>query len=329
MRLPLILVFAALVIFQNAAAQSNDVSSILEGLPRGSDDVRGNWLYRQAKLLTNAESAYELMTIITNDYGGEAAVQARLWKIRYHLAGQELVAAKEELSALPPETNGAPDLAERRYWRTLLGEETSLDASARETGIPPWVVMTHLAAVPTSENISGRDVRRTLALEGVVRRWGLLAPWLWRLVASNDNQLKKKAEEYLVLSSEDVRYDPGIPALNEVLSARSWIDDTPAPKDPLYEPTTLPEPVIDSTPGDSVKPSIFAIQVGAFLNATAANALVRELGSHGFSAYCREPDDNDLLHRVRIGPVPTLAAAESLGLRLSETLMLPYQIVEE
>ena len=315
-----------------ALAQHPEILTILDGKPRGSEDVQALWLYNQAIALTDANAAYEIMTLIADDYSGDGAVKARLWKIRYHLAGLERQAAGNEVHLLPKIPTSAAWEPESRYWQTLIGESGRPDPSTRETNVPPWTIMTHLAAMPAAD-MSNRELRRVLALESVVRRWGLSGPWLWRLVQSDRRELKETATEMLAQAEVELRLDPVLPAIKDMLDDRSWLDDTPVSKEPVFQPTELPPTDIARTAEPEEEPPdtsrVFAVQVGAFLNVTAAQALARELESHGFPAYFREPDELDLLYRVRLGPTRTASAAESLGDRLSEALMLPYQIIEE
>ena len=57
----------------------------------------------------------------------------------------------------------------------------------------------------------------------------------------------------------------------------------------------------------------WAVQVGAFGSAEAANKLVRQLQSADFAAYVAPVSrSGKTLHRVRVGPVTERAGAEAL-----------------
>jgi len=92
----------------------------------------------------------------------------------------------------------------------------------------------------------------------------------------------------------------------------------PASAPPVAVPGSRPEAVASSAPepaSTSVIPARggWAVQVGAFGSADAANKLVRQLQSADFAAYVAPVSrSGKTLHRVRVGPVTERAGAEAL-----------------
>jgi len=90
----------------------------------------------------------------------------------------------------------------------------------------------------------------------------------------------------------------------------------PAPAAPIPKPR--PEAVATPAPESAPAQVIparggWAVQVGAFGSAEAANKLVRQLQSADFAAYVAPVSrSGKTLHRVRIGPVSARAGAEAL-----------------
>jgi len=69
------------------------------------------------------------------------------------------------------------------------------------------------------------------------------------------------------------------------------------------------------------------VQVGAFGSADAARKLERELDKAGYSAYVSPMTKaGKTLHRVRVGPEPAKASAETLAARL-KSRGLPASVV--
>ena len=80
----------------------------------------------------------------------------------------------------------------------------------------------------------------------------------------------------------------------------------PSSAPPVAAPEPASTPVIPARGG-------WAVQVGAFGSADAANKLVRQLQSADFAAYVAPVSrSGKTLHRVRVGPVTQRAGAEAL-----------------
>ena len=92
----------------------------------------------------------------------------------------------------------------------------------------------------------------------------------------------------------------------------------PAPAAPVVAREPRPEAVVRPTPDPAPAQVIparggWAVQVGAFGSADAANKLVRQLQSADFAAYVAPVSrSGKTLHRVRVGPVTERAGAEAL-----------------
>jgi cell division septation protein DedD len=92
----------------------------------------------------------------------------------------------------------------------------------------------------------------------------------------------------------------------------------PASTPPVAAPESRREAVASSAPEPASTPVIparggWAVQVGAFGSADAANKLVRQLQSADFAAYVAPVSrSGKTLHRVRVGPVTERAGAEAL-----------------
>lgn len=68
----------------------------------------------------------------------------------------------------------------------------------------------------------------------------------------------------------------------------------------------------------------FAVQLGAFRDAAAAEALVARLRAAGFDAFVMSGDG---WHRVRVGPLADRAAAVALAERVNRAIGEPTQVV--
>jgi len=92
----------------------------------------------------------------------------------------------------------------------------------------------------------------------------------------------------------------------------------PASAAPVTEPEPRPEAVARSAPESAPAPVVparggWAVQVGAFGSAEAANKLVKQLQSADFAAYVAPVSrSGKTLHRVRVGPVTERAGADAL-----------------
>jgi cell division septation protein DedD len=100
----------------------------------------------------------------------------------------------------------------------------------------------------------------------------------------------------------------------------------PAPKASAPAPpvrvASAPTPPVAAAP-----PSGLAVQVGAFSERGAADALVSRLRGAGFSAYTAAPDGD--AWRVRVGPFADRVRAEKVAARLEQEQKLPTWILEE
>lgn len=68
----------------------------------------------------------------------------------------------------------------------------------------------------------------------------------------------------------------------------------------------------------------FAVQLGAFRDESAAEALVARLRSQGFNGFVMSGDG---WHRVRVGPLPDRDAAVVLAERIHRAIDEPTQVV--
>jgi cell division septation protein DedD len=96
----------------------------------------------------------------------------------------------------------------------------------------------------------------------------------------------------------------------------------PQPKPAAAPPAAVPEPRPEVVASPAPEPAPvqviparggWAVQVGAFGSAEAANKLVRQLQAADFAAYVAPVSrSGKTLHRVRVGPVTERAGAEAL-----------------
>jgi DedD protein len=107
---------------------------------------------------------------------------------------------------------------------------------------------------------------------------------------------------------------------------------SPASAPPVAAPESRPEAVASSAREPASTPVIparggWAVQVGAFGSADAANKLVGQLQSADFAAYVAPVSrSGKTLHRVRVGPVTERSGAEALVPAL-KALGLPATVV--
>ena len=101
----------------------------------------------------------------------------------------------------------------------------------------------------------------------------------------------------------------------------------PEPTKPVAvvpKPETKPAPV-PATPKPAASATGFAVQMGAFTDATQAVALRDSLRGKGFSAFVEKVNtDSGSLNRVRVGPVATREAAEALKAKLGSGQVRPH-----
>ncbi len=321
----------------SAQAPQETATAILADLPSGTPAERGWWLYERALRERDGNLALELMRVADERFGGAPGERASLWIVRFFAAAGDWAAARAALPARVRSDSPADLVAEWRYWRVLLadqdkdaGELVAVAGGQEVEALQPagggsgsgtdgdpvaWSVMASVASIgnPVVDNDHARDV---LGIEGAVRRHGLLVPYAYRLLHAGHSWLTSAGRTLSETSGSALAHAPGAALLDGLL--RELPERSPLGK----ELGDLREPQ---------RPASFSVQVGAFLQESSAQNLVRELGSHGFRAYVSPTDASEgpPLQRVRLGPCSNLAAAESLGMRLARTLMLPYQIVEE
>ena len=118
---------------------------------------------------------------------------------------------------------------------------------------------------------------------------------------------------------------PAVAAKPEPKPAAPVRAQTPAPA-PAPAVATRPEPAktTPAVPAPTPAPRAAAggvgwvVQLGAFSNASEANALRDRTRSAGFSAFVEQvPSDHGTLSRVRVGPVASREAAEQLKAQLA------------
>jgi DedD protein len=109
-------------------------------------------------------------------------------------------------------------------------------------------------------------------------------------------------------------------------------EDAPAAPPPPAKSTTppaepAPQPVPRTVAAAPAAKGSWSVQVGAFGSADSARRLVADLRNDGLPAYVAPLSRNGkTLHRVRVGPEPTRAAAEAVAARLKRR-SLPATVV--
>jgi DedD protein len=120
----------------------------------------------------------------------------------------------------------------------------------------------------------------------------------------------------------------GLTAASESTSSSSSPSTPDATGDKAAAATPPPAASTQSA-NDAARPSkgTWSVQVGAFGSADAARKLKRELDKAGYAAYVSPMTKaGKTLHRVRVGPEPAKASAESLAARL-KSRGLPASVV--
>jgi DedD protein len=124
-----------------------------------------------------------------------------------------------------------------------------------------------------------------------------------------------------------VREAPRLPTVEPPGVATEPVADLPEEEAPAAPPspaksTTLPaepapQPVPRTVAAAPAAKGTWSVQVGAFGSADSARRLVADLRKDGLPAYVAPLSRNGkTLHRVRVGPEPTRAAAEAVAARL-------------
>jgi DedD protein len=73
----------------------------------------------------------------------------------------------------------------------------------------------------------------------------------------------------------------------------------------------------------------FAVQVGAFSEKSAAQALADSLRAHGYPVYLSPTEGDPANWRVRVGPLSTRPEAEKMAGRLETAEKLPTWVLGE
>lgn len=292
-----------------AADPAADAGRILAAMPSGSGAGAGEWIFARARELADADVARMLMQEAA-ERGGAAAARARLWSVRYWVTAGDAVRARYELDALGDLSAGDPLVAEARYWTARLRGVAANAAPGTDPEIPPWNVMSALAVLaqtPAEE----WSLSAALSPEGDCRRWGLIGPWLWQLQRAPDAQLAGVVEQ-IARTEERALASAPEGALLEA-ERRAKTGSAPA----------------SVTPAARSAQQRYAVQIGSYDDQRIAQELLRELATHGFEGHLSVglAAGQPPVYRVRLGPHDEIFAAESLGVRLSRELMLPYQIV--
>jgi len=110
--------------------------------------------------------------------------------------------------------------------------------------------------------------------------------------------------------------------------------DAPARRPARADPGSR---AIDSLPSRSTSPAVtpdaragFAVQVGAFADAVAAQDVRQKLRRKGFESFViPAAESGDGKWRVRVGPVPTRGAADRLAARLKREERLPTWVLAQ
>jgi len=88
-------------------------------------------------------------------------------------------------------------------------------------------------------------------------------------------------------------------------------------------------PAPKTAPTSKQSPAGFAVQVGAFSEKSAAQALADSLRAHGYSVYLSPTEGNPTNWRVRVGPMSTRPEAEKAARRLETAEKLPTWVLGE
>jgi len=107
---------------------------------------------------------------------------------------------------------------------------------------------------------------------------------------------------------------------------------------PVAAPSPAPKPEAPAAPATRLRPGVlspdsaerFAVQVGAFSESHAAEALVERLRRIGFEAYVSPSAvPGQARWRVRVGPVASREQAEGVAARLKAEQKLPTWVLDE
>jgi cell division septation protein DedD len=113
------------------------------------------------------------------------------------------------------------------------------------------------------------------------------------------------------------------------LGARE-LSNKPAPQRETVEPVVVSRVAKPAAPPAAPPPTTgFSVQVGAFADQKAANALAESLRQEGYSVYLSRGDGAAGAWRVRVGPMSSREEAERAGSRLKAKRNLPTWILSE
>ncbi len=111
---------------------------------------------------------------------------------------------------------------------------------------------------------------------------------------------------------------PNVPAPQRERTETARVSRAAKPADPPTTQDVAPPP----TAG-------FSVQVGAFSDKQAANALAESLRREGYSVYLSRGEGEAGTWRVRVGPMPSREEAERTGRRLKSVQKLPIWVLSE
>ena len=214
-------------------------------------------------------------------------------------------------------------------------------------------VLVLLVVLVVPELLSGRkaattDTADATASNGQTRTYTIELGQTAAPAATDANLPRQYTPEASPLATErPARVQTSPPAHDETPAVRSPATSVAARQEtvrPESRPATAaPERGADSAAGAAnappdMKPSpattsakplrgTWSVQVGAFGSAESARKLVKQLEADGFTVYVSSVDRNGKpLHRVRVGPEPARAAADTLAGRL-KARGLPVSLV--
>jgi hypothetical protein len=313
---------------------------ILAQAPSGAPAVRAAWLYERARQLPDARLALRLLDEMPARAPAEWIVLARLWRVRYWMATDSIGQAITELDRLGELPASSPAFAEATYWREVSGLLPQRETHGRAASF--WDALTDVAELGNASR-EAPDLRRALSLEGEMRRFGLLGPWLWQLTQSEAQTVRRTARDILRLAARELAHAPEAALWTEELEGRAeppGEEGSPmGPEAPLavgaadtLVPVQAPVPAGPTGPtaAASAPASRYGAEVGMFDDEATAERLTRELGSHGFVARVGRAQGagGAVRYRVFLGPCVAAARADSLGEALHRALLLPYRVVE-
>jgi cell division septation protein DedD len=318
-------------------ADESALRGILAQAPSGTPATRAAWLYERARQLPDARLALRLLDEIPARAPAEWHTLARLWRVRYWMATDSVRQAIAELDRLGDLPASSPAFAEAAYWREVSGLVHPRETRGRAASF--WDALADIAALGNASR-EAPDLRRALSLEGEMRRFGLLGPWLWQLTQSETPAVRRTARDILRLAARELAHAPETALWTQEMAGRGEPDDGAAI--PVGAQPPLAAGAADTlVPVDVTGPAVpaaaasaasvrYGIEVGLLDDEATAERLTRELGSHGFEARVARTQaaTGGVRYRVFLGPCASPAAAESLGATLHRALLLPYRVVE-